>query len=437
MAGTAPGLTPLDTLDSATPFRVERWLGPLPGLKEARAFSWVAIVGALVACSLSVYFGFRGEPFMGRPLGGDFVQFYAVGKILNEHQPARVYDVVFLTQLEHASQPAMDQNQMLIFGNAPYIGQLFRPFALLPYRWAYCAWLVFSLLLYGAAVLLLFRGRLPGSAGTTAFLLALSAPMYTLETWIGGQLSVLALLAIAVFVHCLENKRYLAAGLALGCAAYKPSLLALPAAIMLISASWSMLAGLCASAAALAVASLVTVGLEGCRLWYLTLRVFSFLATEKYSVLRRTKYVDFNSFFAILFNGASIASTIAAVLCGAAFLWLAWSWCRARRGAGNMAHNMRCLLWAATLAWTLVLNLYVPLYDTILLVPVIALVIGRVSVRGLQLWILPLYLLSWLTQSAAELLHVQLLTLLIAGFGAWLTVQATRPDYGRPERCPQ
>jgi glycosyl transferase family 87 len=416
--GIAPALP-----HSATPFRIERWLGPLPGLKEARAFGWVAIVGALVACGLSLFFGFRGETFMGRPLGGDFVQFYAVGKILNEHPPARIYDVEFLTHLEHASSPTMDRKQMLIFGNAPYIGQLFRPFALLPYRWAYCVWLAFSLVVYAAGLMLLFRKRLPGPTGTTAFLLALSAPMYTLETWIGGQLSIFALLAVAVFVRCLENKRYWAAGLALGCAAYKPSLLAIPAAMMIISASWSMLAGLCASVGAMALASIATVGLEGCRLWLLTLRVFSFLATEQDSVLRRTKYVDFNSFFAMLLGSASGAGMVATLASSGAFLWLAWTWWKARE---DNRHDTRCLLWAATLAWTLVVNLYVPVYDTILLEPVIALAVTRANTRGLQLWILPLYMLSWMTQSAAEFLHVQVLTLLIAGFAAWLTLQPRR-----------
>jgi hypothetical protein len=40
----------------------------------------------------------------------------------------------------------------------------------------------------------------------TAFLLALSAPTYTLETWIGGQLSIIGFSAVVLFVYCFENR---------------------------------------------------------------------------------------------------------------------------------------------------------------------------------------------------------------------------------------
>ena len=84
---------------------------------------------------------------MGRPMGSDFVEFYAAGKALNQHQPALIYDIPALTRIEQESLPAMSRTQMLIFGYPPVVGQLYRPFALLPYKWAYCAWLVFSLAL--------------------------------------------------------------------------------------------------------------------------------------------------------------------------------------------------------------------------------------------------------------------------------------------------
>ena len=40
---------------------------------------------------------------MGRPLGGDFVEFYTVGKILNNYAPARIYDLALAVRLQHAS----------------------------------------------------------------------------------------------------------------------------------------------------------------------------------------------------------------------------------------------------------------------------------------------------------------------------------------------
>src|SRR5262245_38278686 len=114
--------------------------------------SILALIAGAVMCAFSLYYGARGETFMGRPLGGDFVQFYAVGKIINEQPAARIYDIPYLAQIEHQAVATMPKTQMLIFGNAPYIALVFAPFARLPYFWAYCSWLVFSALVFAGAL---------------------------------------------------------------------------------------------------------------------------------------------------------------------------------------------------------------------------------------------------------------------------------------------
>ena len=63
--------------------------------------SWMALVAAAVLCGLSIFYGFRGETFMGRPLGGDFVAFYVTGRILNEFQPSQIYDLDLEVKLQH------------------------------------------------------------------------------------------------------------------------------------------------------------------------------------------------------------------------------------------------------------------------------------------------------------------------------------------------
>ena len=135
-----------------------RILGPLPGRREAHALAWLALTAGVILCAVSVMLGFEGRTFLGRPLGGDFVEFYTVGKILNNYAPARIYDLKLAVGLQHAALPGMPDTQMLVFGQAPFIGWLFRPFALLPYAWAYVAWLVFSAALYIAALSILFPG---------------------------------------------------------------------------------------------------------------------------------------------------------------------------------------------------------------------------------------------------------------------------------------
>jgi hypothetical protein len=388
---------------------VERIIGPLPGLKEARAISTLALIAGAILCAASLYFGFRGETFMGRPLGGDFVQFYSAGKILNTGPAAAIYDISTIVRVEHESLPTMPDTQMLLYGNAPYIAALFRPLALLPYRYAYCVWLAISLLLYFGALVILIGDRLP----RVAYLLALSSPMFLLETWIGGQISVIAFLGIALFVDCFRRERWLLAGLSLSIAAYKPSLIAIPAVMLVIGACWRAVAGVIAGSALAGVLSLATAGFDGCLRWIDTLRVFGLLATGDQASIRRIKYVDFNSFFSILFGANGIARACALIATLAVLLWLARAWWKS-------AGDRRQLL-AATLALMLVASFYVPVYDTIILAAAAVLAAeSNVDRRQLQVWLLALYLVPFVTQFFAEFAHVQILTPLLAGFGVWL-----------------
>src|SRR5271155_4583459 len=152
------------------------WFGPLPGSREARALSWMSITVALIICGLSIVRGFQGQTFMGRPLGGDFVQFYVAGEILDQRQPSHLYDLDFEVPLQHAAAPGAPKDQMLVFASAPYAALIYRPFAWLSYPWAYVAWLAFSLALYsGALVLLLQSIQLFDHERRTGFLLAISS----------------------------------------------------------------------------------------------------------------------------------------------------------------------------------------------------------------------------------------------------------------------
>jgi len=414
-----------------SPKGFERTFGRLPGQAEARAIGVFGVIAGIIMCGLSLYYGFRGETFMGRPLGTDFVEFYTAGKVLNEHDPVRIYDLPFLVQLEYKILPSMPHDQMAMYGNAPYVALLFRPLARLPYVWAYCVWLIFSMAVYLLGLWLLFRDLLPAGARGAAFLLAVSSPMYILETWIGGQVSILGFLAMVVFVLCMRGGRGFLAGLALGCAIYKPSLVAIPTAMLVFGAYWRALAGFVSGTALMGLLSVATVGVQGCLRWLDMLKVFRYLAITEPNLLRTNKYVDLNSFFSMLLGGGSVPRIVATVIGGAAFLYLAWVWWRSR----NAPNDARLGLWAATISWAMIINVYVPVYDTIVLVPAIALVANLVVERSetdrwfFRFWLVLLYLIPWLTQSAAEFLRLQLFTILLAGFGYWvLTLRQHKPS---------
>lgn len=406
------------------------WLGPLPGSREARALSWMAITVAFIVCALSVVRGFQGQTFMGRPLGGDFAQFYAVGKILNQYEPARMYDLDLEVRLQHEAAAGTPKDQMLVFASAPYAGLIYRPFALLPYAWAYVAWLIFSLALYAAGVVLLLRAAgLSAEQGKTGFLLAISSMPFLMESWIGGQISVLGFFAIALFVFCRAKDRRFLAGLALALALFKPTLVAIPVLMLFSGRRWRMLGGVIGGAAALAMASIATVGIKGCVAWLDTLKFYGHLATGSAAALRRTKYVDLGSFLRLAFgSAATLAEVLAALGALAALVILAVAWWR----SSSWSAGSRDLLWAATLAGALVTNVYTPIYDTILVVPAVALAAGAILNRtgrkreALGGWMVLLYIVPWVTQSFAEFLRFQPFTLVLAGFAWWALGLARR-----------
>jgi alpha-1,2-mannosyltransferase len=396
----------------------------MPGRREAHAMAWMALAIGVTLCGVSVVLGFQGKTFMGRPLGGDFVEFYTIGKILNNYAPSRVYDLQLAVSLQHATLPTMPETQMLVFGQAPFVASLFRPFALLPYAWAYVAWLGFSAVLYAAGLALLFRTvKLNAEDRRTGFLLALSSTPFLFETWIGGQMAVVVFFIWVLFFWCLQCDRCFLAGFALALCLFKPTLVALPAVMLVLGRRWRVVSGLVTGGAAMAILSVETVGLEGCRTWLTALLMNGQAVSGPGEAWHLAKYVDMAAFFHLLLGNAPTLTEIALAATGVAGLAvLGRAWWLLTSTAGGAGENS---LWAATLCFTLVINPYAPIYDTVLVVAAVALVAPKMGAASDQqretfaIWLLLLYLVPWVTQSFAEFLHLQLMTLLLAGFGMW------------------
>ena len=404
-----------------------KWLGPMPGRREAHAMAWMSLTAGVILCVASVLLGFHGRTFMGRALGGDFVEFYTVGKILNTYPAARIYDLALVVRLQHETLPTMAATQMLVFSQAPYIGWLFRPFALLPYAWAYVAWLVFTAALYVAGLATLFAAvHLKPEDRKTGYLLALSWAPFLFETWIGGQMAGFVFFIWALFFWLVQNERRFAAGLILSLCLYKPTLVALPAVMLLVSRRWRAVGGLAAGGAALALASFFTVGFQGLRAWAGMLAFAAQVSSRPGDAWHRAKSVDMTAFFHLLLGNSQPLTSIVLIVLGiAAVALLGRAWWRHTSSRHNAATENE--LWAATLCFTLVVSAYAPIYDMVLAVAAVALVVNSPRwIEGAEkdrqafaIWVLLLYMVPWVTQAFAEFLHFQLITLVLAGFGGW------------------
>jgi hypothetical protein len=415
--------------------RWRRYFGPMPGRREAHAMAWMAIIAGVILCGVSLALGFQGRTFLGRPLGGDFVEFYTIGKILNTLPSAEIYNLELTVRLQHEILPAMSPTQMLVFVQAPYVGWLFRPFALLPYAWAYVAWLCFTAMLYAAALAILFNTvNLSREDRKTSYLMALSWAPFLFETWIGGQMAAVVLFIFVVFVACFRRNRGFLAGLVLSLCIFKPTLVALPAAMLLAGRRWKAAAGFATGFVALGLISFTAVGWDGLRAWSDSLAMAGRFTAVAGDAWHNAKYVDLVAFVHLLVGGGAITTVIVLAISGAtALLWLGRAWWRADESAWGP-------LLAATLCFTLVVNAYTPIYDAVLAVAAVALFASNGAQKNqehretLGVWLLALYMAPWLSQSFAEFLHVQLLTPILAGFGLWALAVASPGREGTGQR---
>jgi hypothetical protein len=88
------------------------------------------------------------------------------------------------------------------------------------------------------------------------------------------------------------------------------------------------------------------------------------------------------------------------------------------------------LAWATVLTWTLVLNIYVPIYDSVLLTIALIVMLGalrELEWKGSEGWFFSLALLiiavSWVTEPIAQSKGIQLLTVLLLAIGLWQAAQ--------------
>jgi hypothetical protein len=149
--------------------------------------------------------------------------------------------------------------------------------------------------------------------------------------------------------------------------------------------------------------------------------------------LRSWKYVDINSFFRLLVGNYPYLRwtlTAAAFLITLPFLFRYWWKC-----AGKWPTE-QSLAWALTITWTLVLNLYVGVYDTTLVVLSLLLTTnafchGEDKDRlwlptSYKLILLLVYVVPWVTQPIARLTNLQIYTVVLALLGSWQLIQFQR-----------
>lgn len=365
----------------------------------------------------------------GLGLGSDYLAFYNAGTILNQHGFERLYDLDLQAQLYHENLPGEPDHVTLPYANAPFLAFLLRPIATLDYAWSYAAWVGLSLLLFASAFGLIWKTTgLPDRYRGLALLVALSFEPFLVECLHGGQISAFGIIWIALAIFWSTRGRALAAGLALSVCIYKPTLLPLILAMLLVMRQWRTLVGFLLGTLCLAATSVALVGTQPC-LDYINMLVGYVNKTTGggagASGFQTWKCIDLNAFFKLL-GVPSIAAFAMMACIGLLALKEVWI---ARPHDAESARRTLPLAWAAALTWTLVLNVYVGVYDSILLLPAIALtastLLRRATDTGRSLplrfrcLLLAIWVLPWFSGLLARDFGVQPYTVAILALGMY------------------
>lgn len=350
-------------------------------------------------------------------VGGDFPQFYVAGRILNSGSAERLYDLQLQERLFLDIRPKA-LKLTLPFIYPPFLALLCRPIALLPYGMAYFVWVALSAALFVSGVLLLLEHRAAETSSDRRLILliVMSFPPLLVETLLGGQISSIGFFALSLAIHQERLGQWFAAGLTLSICLYKPTILLLILPMLVLSRRWKILAGLMTGAVVLVAGVAALIGTNVFADYFALSATFGRLYLGTEGLLKIQKYVDLRD-FAVLLTGRSAAGLgvlLAASACCLPFL-ARWWW---RFGNGETARQ--AAPWASTLAWTLVLNIYVPIYDCSLLA--ISFLIGAQqcqstetrAYRPLLHWLaLATVVSAWLSQPIASLTRVQVFTLVL------------------------
>ena len=402
----------------------DRILGPRPGLKEVNLACWALFVAFLIV-PVSIVFWLHSQTGSGsiRNLHFDFVYFYGIGQIAHQYPAVRVYDFVLQQKTFNQIYP------LHTYGPSPYppfVALFFSLFARTSFETAYLLWAVVSLALYTVGIAATANEVFPGDRLKTSltFCFALAFYPFSFETLLNGQLAAVAVCAVGLAISQERRSRPFRSGLALSMLAYKPTLLLLILPMLLLTRRFKSLFGFMTGAVVLMLVATAWAGVHIWPAYWRFLRGFGHVAgLGGQSALRLWQFVDFRSLSYAVPGGRSMVALAVLICLGAAIgTWLVVLLYRSATGEKPEQY----LAWAVTLTWTLLLNVYVPIYDSVLVTIAVLLTLGalrdtpwsRASGWTIALSILIL-LSSRVTESIAQRHGIQLLSILIAvlGFG--------------------
>jgi len=365
-------------------------LPPLFAARRMRAYPRI-MLGVYVVAILGLLVSSRHlVDWRGKPLGYDFITFWAASHLTLDGRPAAAFDSGAIGAAERRAVPA---NQELFLWHYPPTYQLIiTPLALLPYIPSY-------LLFAGTTLLVFLFAARPLLRQPEPILLLLAFPATFLAV-LGGQNS---LISAALFAGALLRLRSSPgqAGMLLGLLAFKPQLGLLVPFALAAARQWRAFAFAAASAGAFAAIATAAFGIDLWRTFVLDGgSVMDLVSRQELPWAKMPSAFVFLCYFGL---PQAIAYGVQATITAAALLVVIHVW--RRRGAG--------LLSGATLVTgTLVASPFLFDYELAIMAVPLAILATDMARRGSNGWervcLLSLYALPAFMAGIAGWTHFQI-----------------------------
>ena len=194
------------------------------------------------------------------PLGGDFLQDWVGGSIVQSEHKDHLYDKDYFRKVQHDPDlVGFEWNQQKYYPPlySPGYYLVVSPLSTIPYQFSVYIWLLFSILCLGATFCLLYWGNAENRRVLLWFVIAsvLFSPLLLCLNI--GHKSTFILLALTVTFLLLKSERSFLAGLSFGLIAFKPQLLMVLLLVMLLRRDWKFIVGFSTTGVAWLAACLI------------------------------------------------------------------------------------------------------------------------------------------------------------------------------------
>lgn len=196
----------------------------------------------------------------GNPLAGDFICFYAAGKLAREDIRS-LYDFERQRAILNEITAPREIPGALLYLYPPLLTFLFVLLSFLPFLNAYFVWALFSLCLFALSMVFILRSlRTDFRVAMAIIMLGLTYEPFLLGCLVGGQTAAIGLFIYTAIYWALKRRKDFLAGVVLGLGYYKPPLFLIFVLLSTLRKRSQMMAGFLLSAGLLVALTLFVMG---------------------------------------------------------------------------------------------------------------------------------------------------------------------------------